>query len=194
MVSLTFDDGLVRQEQMAQALNDRGLTGTFYVHSTRVQAPGYLSRAQLDELARAGHEIGGHTRTHARLPELHPDEQLREVCGDRAALQALGFAPRSFAYPFHAVNAEAEAAVEECGYSSGRGRAGTAAQSTAPADPYDLRTPRRSARAARWRRSSGTSRPPSGAGAGPSWSSTTTATTAARSASGRRCSPGSSTG
>lgn len=141
VVSLTFDDGLRRQEQMARELTERGMAGTFYVHSTRVQADGYLDRAQLTRMARAGHEIGGHTRTHARLPELHPDEQRREVCGDRAGLAALGFTARSFAYPFHAVDAAAEAVVEECGYSSGRGRAGAAAERTAPADPYNLRTP-----------------------------------------------------
>ncbi|MER7503412.1 polysaccharide deacetylase family protein [Nonomuraea pusilla] len=141
VVSLTFDDGLARQERMAAELTTRGMTGTFYVLGTRVQAPGYLDQARLAQLAQAGHEIGGHTRTHARLPELHPDEQRREVCGDRSALEAMGFTPRSFAYPFHAVNAAAEAAVRECGYNSGRGKAGVAAERTTPADPYDLNTP-----------------------------------------------------
>ncbi|MEO3889383.1 polysaccharide deacetylase family protein [Nonomuraea sp. B5E05] len=141
VVSLTFDDGLRRQERMARELTERGMAGTFYVHSTRVQAAGHLDGAQLARMARAGHEIGGHTRTHARLPELHPDEQRREVCGDRAGLAALGFTAKSFAYPFHAVDAAAEAVVKECGYSSGRGRAGAAGERTAPADPYNLRTP-----------------------------------------------------
>ncbi|WP_165977313.1 polysaccharide deacetylase family protein [Nonomuraea diastatica] len=141
VVSLTFDDGLRRQERMARELTERGMAGTFYVHSTRVQADGYLDRAQLARMARAGHEIGGHTRTHARLPELHPDEQRREVCGDRAGLAALGFTARSFAYPFHAVDAAAGAVVKECGYNSGRGRAGAAGERTAPADPYNLKTP-----------------------------------------------------
>lgn len=141
LVSLTFDDGLERQEQMAGELAERGLTGTFYVHSTRVQAPGYLTQPTLARLAQAGNEIGGHTRTHARLPGLHPDEQRREVCGDRSGLEALGFAPRSFAFPFHEVSAAAEAVVKECGYNSGRGRAGVAAEEPAPADPYDLNTP-----------------------------------------------------
>ncbi|MFC5824011.1 polysaccharide deacetylase family protein [Nonomuraea insulae] len=141
VVSLTFDDGLERQEQMVKELAERGLTGTFYVHSTRVQAPGYLTQPTLARLAQAGNEIGGHTRTHARLPGLHPDEQRREVCGDRSGLEALGFAPRSFAFPFHEVSAAAEAVVKECGYNSGRGKAGVAAEELTPADPYDLNTP-----------------------------------------------------
>ena len=141
VVSLTFDDGLERQEQMARELTERGMAGTFYVLSTRVQAPGYLGQAQLARLSQAGHEIGGHTRTHSRLPGLHPDEQRREVCGDRSGLEALGFTPRSFAYPFHAVGAASAAVVKECGYSSGRGRAGVAAERTTPRDPYDLNTP-----------------------------------------------------
>ncbi|MEV4116939.1 polysaccharide deacetylase family protein [Nonomuraea sp. NPDC049695] len=141
VVSLTFDDGLVRQEKMAQELTKRGMVGTFYVLSTRIQAPGYLNQTQMAELSQAGHEIGGHTRTHARLPTLHTDEQRREVCGDRSALEAMGFTPRSFAYPFHEVNAAAEAVVKECGYSSGRGRAGAAAEQITPADPYNLNTP-----------------------------------------------------
>ncbi|KAB8194017.1 polysaccharide deacetylase family protein [Nonomuraea phyllanthi] len=141
VVSLTFDDGLERQEQMARELTERGMAGTFYVLSTRVQAPGYLDQTQLARLAQAGHEIGGHTRTHARLPTLHHDEQRREICGDRSALEAMGFTPRSFAFPFHAVNAAAEAVAEECGYNSARGRAGVAAETTPPGDPYDLNTP-----------------------------------------------------
>ncbi|WP_433440966.1 polysaccharide deacetylase family protein [Nonomuraea sp. CA-141351] len=141
VVSLTFDDGLVRQKEMAQELAKRGMAGTFYVLSTRIQAPGYLSQTQIAELSQAGHEIGGHTRTHARLPTLHPDEQRREVCGDRSALEALGFTPRSFAYPFHEVNAAAEAVVKDCGYSSGRGQAGVAAEQVTPGDPYNLNTP-----------------------------------------------------
>ncbi|MGI5282141.1 polysaccharide deacetylase family protein [Nonomuraea polychroma] len=141
VVSLTFDDGLERQEQMARELTERGMAGTFYVLSTRIQAAGYLSQAQLALLSQAGHEIGGHTRTHARLPALHRDEQRREVCGDRSALEAMGFTPRSFAYPFHAVNAAAEAVVKECGYNSGRGQAGVAAERITPGDPYNLNTP-----------------------------------------------------
>ncbi|MFC4123053.1 polysaccharide deacetylase family protein [Nonomuraea zeae] len=141
VVSLTFDDGLARQEQMAQELTERGLTGTFYVHSTRTKASGYLDQPKLARLAQAGHEIGGHTRTHARLPELHPDEQRREVCADRSGLEAMGFTPRSFAYPFHAVSAAAESVVRECGYNSGRGRAGAAAERIKPRDPYNLNTP-----------------------------------------------------
>ncbi|GAA3590650.1 hypothetical protein GCM10022419_086600 [Nonomuraea rosea] len=141
VVSLTFDDGLARQEQMAQELTKRGLIGTFYVHSTRTKAAGYLDQPKLERMSEAGHEIGGHTRTHARLPELHPDEQRREVCADRSALKAMGFAPKSFAYPFHAVSAAAESVVRECGYSSGRGRAGAAAERIEPRDPYNLNTP-----------------------------------------------------
>lgn len=62
----------------------------------------YLDWKDVHALAGAGVELGGHTRTHAILSRLEPQEARAEVEGGREALVgALGeSAGRSFAYPF----------------------------------------------------------------------------------------------
>ncbi|MDR0345974.1 MAG: polysaccharide deacetylase family protein, partial [Nocardiopsaceae bacterium] len=64
VVSLTFDDGDADQLTAARILHAHGMAGTFYIITGAVGTPGYLTVAQLRELARAGNEIGGHTVSH----------------------------------------------------------------------------------------------------------------------------------
>lgn len=119
-VSLTFDDGAASQLLAIPALHDNGMRATFYVNSGTIDTLGYLERDDLDALAAAGHEIGGHTVNHADLSAVAPDEAARQICDDRRALTQWGFDVRSFAYPFGAMNDAAVAAVEACGYRSAR--------------------------------------------------------------------------
>lgn len=121
VVTLTFDDGLAGTVRAEQAMHEAGLTGTFYITDEWVGAPGFVSRADLERFAEHGSEIGGHTATHRRMTEIPHDEQLREVCNNRATLQEWGFAPTSFSYPFAASDAGAEKAVTACGYHTARG-------------------------------------------------------------------------
>ncbi|MET1044821.1 MAG: polysaccharide deacetylase family protein [Microbacteriaceae bacterium] len=151
IVSLTFDDSTAGQASAANILNGRDMDGTFYTVSGYVGAPGYLTRAQLTAMAGAGHEIGGHTVTHADLTTASAAEAKRQVCIDRANLLSWGFAVTSFAYPFASVNATAEATVRDCGYNSGRGlgdietRFGCSgcgfSESIPPANPFYTRAP-----------------------------------------------------
>jgi peptidoglycan-N-acetylglucosamine deacetylase len=62
-VSLTFDDGMTSQLQIAiPMLNEHGLAGTFYLNPRGDQ---WYERLQpWREAARAGHEIGNHTMAH----------------------------------------------------------------------------------------------------------------------------------
>lgn len=149
VVSLTFDDGNADQLAAASILDAAGIHGTFFVISGYIGAAGYLSRADLDRLAAAGHEIGGHTVTHADLTTLPIDEVRRQICNDRVALSSWGFNVRSFAYPFAATSDAVEAVAAECGYASARmlgdiaSRFGCAdcgaAESLPPADPWYTR-------------------------------------------------------
>ena len=63
---ITFDDTFAVQYDFARPLLD-GLPATFYVNSPRLGRPGYMTKAQLDDLVRAGHEIGSHTLHHLHL-------------------------------------------------------------------------------------------------------------------------------
>jgi peptidoglycan/xylan/chitin deacetylase (PgdA/CDA1 family) len=70
VVSLTFDDGDADQLAAAQILHRYRLAGTFYIITGATGTPGYLTRADLRQLAAAGNEIGSHTVSHLRLTAL----------------------------------------------------------------------------------------------------------------------------
>jgi peptidoglycan/xylan/chitin deacetylase (PgdA/CDA1 family) len=150
IVSLTFDDTFANHAAAADVLAQRGLRGTFYVNSGRIGLAGYLTRDQLLAMQAAGHELGGHTVSHANLATLDEAEMRRQVCNDRVALLDAGVAATSFAYPFSGQDATARQVVADCGYNSARLVGGLYAAPSCtscpyanpmpPADPYQLRT------------------------------------------------------
>jgi peptidoglycan/xylan/chitin deacetylase (PgdA/CDA1 family) len=124
VVSLTFDDGLTSQYQLAPILAAHGVHATFYLNTGLVPAnpAGRMTRANARELAAAGHEIGGHTLSHVNIGDstVPLEERRRQVCEDRANLLAQGFSATSFAYATGGTDPTAEAIVEECGYKFAR--------------------------------------------------------------------------
>jgi peptidoglycan/xylan/chitin deacetylase (PgdA/CDA1 family) len=149
-ITLTFDDGWDTQWLAHQALASRGMPGTFYINSGLVGSPGYLTRAQVDAMAAAGHEIGGHTVSHQNLLDLPPDEANRQICNDRTTLLGWGFRITSFAYPFADFNASTKSIAASCGYNSARAVGDLrspdscgdcpAVETRPPADAYEVRT------------------------------------------------------
>lgn len=119
-VVLGFDDGFKTAYTAGRLMTEAGLAGTFYVNSGSLGSSKYMSWDDVKTLSSQGHEIGGHTVTHASLPSLDSDEQLAEICRDRAAIAEKVGAPRSFAYPYGASNATAEKSVARCGYTTAR--------------------------------------------------------------------------
>jgi peptidoglycan/xylan/chitin deacetylase (PgdA/CDA1 family) len=109
-VSLTFDDGLASQVEIAAPrLAEAGLAGTFYVVPN---APFQARAADWREVARAGHEVGNHSLTHPCsrgfrdrldapcLERMTTGEVERDVlAAERILGECLGQGPRSFAYP-----------------------------------------------------------------------------------------------
>ncbi|RKN38011.1 polysaccharide deacetylase family protein [Streptomyces hoynatensis] len=152
VVSLTFDDGAADQFANARpALRAHRLPATFYVNSGRIGREGHLTAGQVRQLATEGHEIGGHTLTHARLTELSPAGQRREICEDRSALLDLGLSPTTFAYPYGADTAEGARLAAACGYQAARDIGGirsprscascAAVETFPPRAVYAVRTP-----------------------------------------------------
>ena len=121
VVSLTFDDSNADQVPAAQTLVDNGLRGTFFVNSGFLGAANYMTTAQVQALARAGHEIGGLTVNHPDLTTISAAEAKRQICLDRSNLSSLGLNVTDFAYPFASENASVESIVSACGYNSARG-------------------------------------------------------------------------
>ncbi|QRP44809.1 polysaccharide deacetylase family protein [Amycolatopsis sp. FDAARGOS 1241] len=148
-VSLTFDDGNADQLNALPILQKYNMKGTFYIISGSVGAPGYLTQADLQTIAGAGHEIGGHTVTHPDLATVPADEAKRQICNDRAALAGMGFSVTSFAYPYASLNTTVKNTARTCGYNSARGLGDIAsahgcagcpaAETTPPRDAFELR-------------------------------------------------------
>jgi peptidoglycan/xylan/chitin deacetylase (PgdA/CDA1 family) len=150
-VSITFDDGWASQMLAMEPLSAHGMPATFYISSGLIGVDRYLSRGQLKAMAGVGHEIGGHTVTHADLTDLDPRAVALEVCSSRSTLARWGFEVTSFAYPFARWNDEVREQVRQCGFNSARslgdlaskdGCAGCeAAESVPPPDPFLIRAP-----------------------------------------------------
>lgn len=147
VVSLTFDDGNRTQYLVRPILLDRGLRATFYINSGLVdRADGStMTWDQIRALAADGDDIGGHTATHAVLPDLSVGQRQQEICGDRERLIAEGLHPVSFAYPTGALDPVSEGYVRSCGYLSGRSAGDVSefgpvyAETIPPLNPYVTR-------------------------------------------------------
>ena len=150
VVSITFDDTNENQWRAGALLRAHGMNATFYVNSSRVGVPGFLGLDQLLTLQAEGDEIGSHTLSHANLTLLETAAQRVEVCDDRTALLAMGFAVSSFAYPFGGDDASAKQVLAECGFGSARDISGIRspfgcfncpyAETLPPGDPYQVRS------------------------------------------------------
>lgn len=125
VVSLTFDDGNASQYDAVEALNALKMRGTFYVNSSVLGTPSYLTREQLDSMVENKHEIAGHGLQHRNLKYLAPDEVQRQICWDRQNLLDWGYQITNFAFPEAGANSMVEATVKDCGYNSARGLGGT---------------------------------------------------------------------
>ncbi len=145
VVSLTFDDGLTSQFQLAPTLAAHNVRGTFYLNSGRVPAnpAGRMTWANATALAAAGHEIGGHTLDHVNIVSnsLTHAEKVRQVCEDRRMLWNHGFAAASFAYAEGGADEKAMAIARECGYLSARLAGKLVPTGTSPAYVVDTVPP-----------------------------------------------------
>ena len=117
-VVLTFDDGKEDAARLvAPALQKRGMHGSFFVITSLVGQPGYLSWDDVRALDRAGMEIGSHTVDHARLADLPDDKVRAELADSRRELEKqLGHPVVVLAYPYNSVRARIVSAAREAGY------------------------------------------------------------------------------
>jgi peptidoglycan/xylan/chitin deacetylase (PgdA/CDA1 family) len=147
VVSFTFDDADASQYSLAfqRALQPHGMHGTFYINTGALgSGPGFMAWPDVETMSRAGEDVGGHTVDHIDLTSSAYTQQQKvdEVCDDRQALLGHGIGATSFAYPFGAHDANAEAIAQGCGYSDARRTGGIAlsgapyAETIPPKDPY----------------------------------------------------------
>ncbi len=114
-LAITFDDGYLDNFEVAAPILKRfDLPATFFVATRFIETtivpwwdanlprqPGWMSWTQVSEMAREGFDIGAHTRTHVDLGKVDGDAAKVEIEGSKQDLiDALGAAPRHFAYPY----------------------------------------------------------------------------------------------
>lgn len=127
---ITFDDGYVDNLAACEELRKRGMRATWFIVSGSIgrepqwpadgrPAGRLLNADELREMQAGGMEIGSHTVSHVRLPDLDDAALMRELTDSRTALEALLGAPvGSFAYPYGAWNEHCAAAVRRAGYTA----------------------------------------------------------------------------
>ena len=138
-VAITFDDGYASTVRLARPILDRfGMRATVFVPTDYIGGgpmswPGIdnwvgtehepelvpMSWEEVRELADAGWEIGSHTKSHPRLPQIS-DRQLEEelVESRRTCEQMLDRPCRSIAYPYGDHDQRVVAATGRAGYSA----------------------------------------------------------------------------
>lgn len=76
-VRFTFDDGGLGAMHAADALEEYGCRGSFFITTALLGTSGFLDDAQVAELSGRGHAIGSHGVTHRGSMSRMPDEQLK---------------------------------------------------------------------------------------------------------------------
>lgn len=125
-IAITVDDAYLSVYTEAwPRLKKAGLPFTLFVATQPIDAhtPGYMTWDQIREMHAAGVAIGGHSVTHAHLPDLTPEVQLKEMTDAQARLKAeLGEVATLIAYPYGEASLETQAAARKAGFAAGFGQ------------------------------------------------------------------------
>jgi peptidoglycan/xylan/chitin deacetylase (PgdA/CDA1 family) len=117
-VAITFDDGCETDLiSAAPILKQHAFGATFFITSGFVGKPGFLSQAQLRELAGLDFEIGCHSMTHPYLSDLDEAGLQREIGDAKIALeQMIGKPVQHFSCPGGRYDSRAMRVAKNAGY------------------------------------------------------------------------------
>jgi len=118
VLTTSWDDGHRRDVRLARMLQDHQLKATFYVapENQELAKQDLLSAAQIRELSN-DFEIGAHSMTHRRLPDIPVQEAAREIAESKAVLeQVVGREIKAFCYPGGAYTPLHVQLVRQTGY------------------------------------------------------------------------------
>ena len=116
--ALTFDDGGASALDAAASLERRGWRGHFFITTGRIDTPGFLTAAQVRELAQRGHAVGSHSHSHPTyMGSLTASELAIEWRSSREALaRILGEPPDTAAVPGGFLSPDVIAQAARAGY------------------------------------------------------------------------------
>lgn len=125
--TITFDDGDATAIAALEPLRMHGFRAVQFLVANRIgcvndwdntRAP-LMDHTQVREWLDAGHSIGSHTLTHARLTTLDSRHAREEIAASKRALEdRFGVAVEQFAYPWGEWNAGIADEVAAAGYRS----------------------------------------------------------------------------
>ncbi len=118
-MTVTFDDGNLSDFELGMpACAERGIPAVCFVCTGRIGKPGYLTAAQLRQMAGwPGCSIGSHGRDHVVWNRLDDDSLAAESKGSRETLEdVLGRPVTDLGLPFGAYDSRVLAAARSAGY------------------------------------------------------------------------------
>jgi peptidoglycan/xylan/chitin deacetylase (PgdA/CDA1 family) len=117
-VLITVDDGYKDDvTDILPVLKSHHMVATFYIITDRLHEQGFVDPGDVRMLDQAGMDIGAHTRTHADLARLGPQQLRDQVEGSRDALVSiLGHPVYYFAYPFGTFSPSAVTELRNAGF------------------------------------------------------------------------------
>ncbi|MBI1806212.1 MAG: polysaccharide deacetylase family protein [Ignavibacteria bacterium] len=129
-VIITFDDGYLDTfEHAYPLLEEFGMKAVIFVLGDRnmrvntwdqlagLPMSPLLTEQQILEMHSAGFEIGSHSMTHTKLPELPHEKAWDEISRSRMLLEILLNAPvKTFAFPYGLTDCNTKKMVEDAGY------------------------------------------------------------------------------
>jgi peptidoglycan/xylan/chitin deacetylase (PgdA/CDA1 family) len=115
---ITVDDGYKDDvTDILPVLQSHHMVATFYIITGRLHEQGFMDPNDVRTLDDAGMDIGAHTRTHADLAKLGPQQLRDQIEGSRDDLQALlGHPVYYFAYPFGTFSPSAVTELRNAGF------------------------------------------------------------------------------
>lgn len=117
-IMISFDD--TREEQFVigtAEMKKYGFKGVFFIMTVAINRPGYMSTAQIKNLADNGHIVGAHTWDHHMVTKYTGDDWNTQLVKPKAKLEDIIEKPvTNFAYPFGLWNTAAIPEIKKSGY------------------------------------------------------------------------------
>lgn len=117
-IVITFDDAYTSHYTQAfPVLRAHKFVGTFYVPTHLVGRSGHMTWEMVQQMDKAGMEIGAHTRSHVDVRKMNEEGLVYEILGSKQDLeQHLGHPVYGFCYPSGTHDAKSEAFIQEAGF------------------------------------------------------------------------------